>query len=282
MKIVKSNGEKSGRKTSPSTGNPEPKGADGARGQPETAQSLRRAIALMRALAKRNEHGARLSDLAADAGLHVATAHRLLSVLADEGLATHDPYSRLYNIGVGMFALGAAAQQFAIRDRLHPLVEEFARETDDVAFLSIRSSYDSLCIDRVEAGNPVPDLTLDIGARRPLGLPAGGTALIAFQHDAEIDNVLTANAERFADYNGLSVEEVQAAVANTRQRGYAINDGRVRPNVRALSVPVRNRRGEVVAALTVAAVAGRMDPERMGDLAARMMSRIAPLAPLLE
>jgi DNA-binding IclR family transcriptional regulator len=248
----------------------------------ETAQSLRRAIALLRALARRNEHGARLSDLAQDAGLHVATAHRLLSVLVDEGLATHNPYSKAYNLGIEVFSLGQAAQRFAIRDRLHGLVADLARQTGDVALLSIRSGYDSICIDKAEGGHAVPGLTLAVGARRPLGLPAGSLALLAFGHEAEIDAIVAANAERYADYNGLTAAEIRERIAAARELGFALNDGRVRPDVRAVSVPVRNRRGEVVAALTVAGTPDRLDRRRMTDIAALVLARTAPLAPALE
>ena len=66
------------------------------------AQSLHRAIALLRAVARHNDKGARLSHLSREVNLHIATARRLLTVLTMEGLTTYDPLSKHYRLGIGL------------------------------------------------------------------------------------------------------------------------------------------------------------------------------------
>ncbi len=55
------------------------------------AQSVHRTVALLRAVAKYNDQGANLSKIARKVGLHVATAHRILSALVAEGFVSYDP-----------------------------------------------------------------------------------------------------------------------------------------------------------------------------------------------
>ena len=59
-------------------------------------QSIRRTIALLRMIAKCNDHGVNLSRIARKIGLPTTTAHRILAVLVEEGLVTLDPEPMLY------------------------------------------------------------------------------------------------------------------------------------------------------------------------------------------
>ncbi|ALG74817.1 acetyl-CoA synthetase [Azospirillum thiophilum] len=80
-------------------------------------QSLERAIALLRAVAAAGTGGARLADLMTGVGLSKATAHRLLTALARDGLVDQDARSRRYHLGPDLVALGDLA---ALRHRPAP------------------------------------------------------------------------------------------------------------------------------------------------------------------
>ncbi len=137
---------------------------------PAGAQSVGRAVALLRSVAKYNEQGAGLSDIARDSGLHSSTAHRMLSVFVAEGFVTHDPVSKQYHLGIELYRLGMAAHQYLIRDRFRFALEKIERETEDTVFLLIRSGNDALCIDRIEGTYSIRTIPIDIGSRRPLGI----------------------------------------------------------------------------------------------------------------
>ena len=143
-------------KPDPSTGHDTPR-----RG----AQTIGRAIGLLRDVARHNERGARLSELSRDAGLNLSTTHRLLAVLAAEGLITHDASSKRYHLGIELYHLGSAAYQYTVRERFRATLEKIAHETGDTVFLLIRSGDDALCIDRVEGSYPDKDRSR--GHRQP-------------------------------------------------------------------------------------------------------------------
>ena len=68
-------------------------------GRTEGAQSVRRAVAILRILATGQERGVRLTDIVGQSGLNRPTVHRLLRVLAEEGAVEQDPDSRRYLVG---------------------------------------------------------------------------------------------------------------------------------------------------------------------------------------
>jgi len=230
-------------------------------------QSLTRAVTILRVLAKHTEQGSRLSQIARETGLHVATCHRILAVLTHEGLVTHDPVTKVYQLGLELYRLGSSAQQFNIRERLRGAMENLAEETADTVFLLIRSGNDSLCVDRVEGRYPIKTVPVEIGSRRPLGIGAGSLALIAFLPDEALNKILQANKARYPHYKKLTIGHIRALADQARQQGYVLSDGLFHENVASVGVPIFNRQGEVVCSITVSAIRPRMDAKRRERIA---------------
>jgi DNA-binding IclR family transcriptional regulator len=226
------------------------------------AQSLHRAISLLRAVAKRNEQGARLSTLTRDVNLHVATARRLLSVLSSEGLITFDPVSKLYKLGITLYHLGSAANQFVVREQFHSILVKIAEETEDTVFLIIRSGNDCMCVDRIEGRYPIRALTIDVGVSRPLGIGAGSLALIAFSPPEDFEKAVDANAHRYKMFNHLTAEIIRETAQKSRKRSYVLSEGLFWPDVTSISVPVSDANQNILAAITVTAISSRMTKNR--------------------
>jgi len=238
------------------------KGPPGPAANRSGAQSLHRAISLIRAVARHNDSGSTLSKLAREAGLHVATTHRMLSVLTKEGLVFHDPVSKHYHLGIDLFLLAGAAQQFTLRHQFRTALEKIAQETGDTVFLLIRSGYDALCLDRVEGQFPIRTVPIDIGVRRPLGIGAGSMALIAFSDPEQFETILQANARRYPQYKGLTKKDIQAMAAQFRKTGYVVSEGLFHEGVTSLGIPIFPDNGGVIAAITVSSVSQRMGEKR--------------------
>ena len=59
-------------------------------------------------------------------------------------------------------------------------------------------------------------------------------------------------------------------IAAARKNGYALNPGRIIPDMLGVGVPVYDREQHVVAALSVAAIDSRMGAERQQEIAAHL------------
>ena len=92
------------------------------------AQSLRRALSLLRLLAEHQEDGITLTEVMAASGLERSTAHRLLSCLAEEQFAERDPDSKSYRLGIDAMQLGfASMRRVPLVDNCKPLMQKLAR-----------------------------------------------------------------------------------------------------------------------------------------------------------
>lgn len=113
------------------------------------AQSVRRAMAVLRLVAAGQDQGVRLTDVAALAGLARPTARRLLKVLMDETAVEQDPATRRYRIGNEITLLGLARPGgVSLRVVAEPYLASLAAEAGDTVFLSVRHGADSVCIGR--------------------------------------------------------------------------------------------------------------------------------------
>lgn len=246
------------------------------------AQSIQRAAAILRSIAGAGADGTRLTDVAAEAGLHVATAHRLLAALVREGLVEQSRESKLYQLGPEIFALSATAhRRLSILDHFRPALVRLAEETEDTVYLSIRSGSDAICLARQEGAFPIRTLTLDVGSRRPLGVGAGSLALLAFLPDDDVDRLIRMNGSRYASF-GVKPEDIRTFVARSRKLGYALNDDRILRGMSAIGLPARTITGRVVASVSVAAINSRMQPPRRDQIVEMVRAEIERLTPLQE
>lgn len=230
-------------------------------------QSIARAVRTLKLLAQSAPRGLRLIDLADELRLARPTAHRLIKVLIAEGLLVRDPRSRRYTLGPLVFELGlASAHQFNLRAICAPVLERLAVETGDTSFLFVRSGSDAVCLSRVQGAFPIQTPVVPIGSRQPLGVNAGGLALLSCLPADDVERILAEIGPRLHRYGSLDVQELRKLCAEAQSAGHALIAGRAVPGVSALGLPIRNPKGNAVAAITVATTQARMTDQRVSEI----------------
>jgi DNA-binding IclR family transcriptional regulator len=244
--------------------------------EPNHGQTIARASALLRALARRPA-GSRLTDLSEDTRLPKATALRLLRALASEDLAHWDETGH-WRLGLGLVGLSSAASnRDGLREAAQFSLVALAEKTGDTIFLSLRDGHEIVCLDRREGAFPIKTLMLSPGDRRPLGVGAAGLAVLAFMNKEEVEASIAAVAPRLRDWPNHSVPLVWERIARSRARGFAHNDGLIMSAMHALGVPIRNVAGNVIAALSVAAITERMGEPRLSTIAGWLREEAAAI-----
>lgn len=232
-------------------------------------QLLDRAVALLRSLGSGGKDGLRLIDLQKATQLSKPTVHRLLAALCANGLVAHDPVARRYRLGHELAVLGwsVAQREQDLRSLAAHSASQLAEESGDTVFVVVRSGFDTVCIDRRSGTYPIKALTVDIGTRRPLGVGAGGLAILAAMPEEEAEGILGTVAPKLPMYTAASMAQLRTAIRAARKVGYAVSNGFVTEGVRAVSKAISNFKGEPVAAIGIAAILPRIPTDRIVDLA---------------
>lgn len=240
------------------------------------AGSLKRGVLLLKLLATAGARGLALTELAAKAQLPHPTVHRLLGQLGAERLALHDPETRRYKMGPLMFELGVAGStMYDIRDLCEPSMAALARSTEDTVYLVVRSGFDAVCMHRLEGTFPIRTLVLEVGSRRPLGVGAGGLAILAAIDEDERLQIIERVMPNLAAFGSLTTEALTQACVQTRDSGLAVIQNRVSLGVTAVGVHFCDSIGQAIGALSVAALTQRMTANRIRLIAEEL--RVARL-----
>lgn len=226
--------------------------------------SLSRGVALLKLLATAGVRGMALTDIAVKARIPHPTVHRVLQQLVSERLVDRHPELRRYRLGPLAFELGLASATFYdIRDLCDAAMANLAGASEDTTYLVVRSGFEAVCMHRREGSFPIRTLILDVGSRRPLGVGAGGLALLSAMDDVERSAIIERVTPMLAGYEGLDAAVLQEACLQTRKRGYSLIKSTINLGVTAVGQVFYSSVGQPMGALSVAALSQRMTAQRI-------------------
>lgn len=230
------------------------------------AQTVGRAALLLKLIASSQARNLRLVDIAEITSLNKSTAHRLLQRLVQERLLARDP-THGYRLGPLLYELGLAAlPETNLREVSQTALRELAKTTGDMVFLVVRSGFETFCLDRIAGDFHIQTMTRTEGDRHPIGVGAGGLAILAALNDADIKIAIKAVAPRLHSYR-LTEESLHEAVLRTRERGgLAIDEGSAALDVTAIGRVIRDRSRAPFASVFVASISHRMKESRQKQI----------------
>lgn len=244
-------------------------------------QSIERVVLMLRIVASRGKGGMRIGEITATSGLPQSTCFRLLHRLEAEGLLARDPHTRKYYLGPLLHELGLLARpRYQLSQLCDAALHKLAEVTQDTLYLSERSGLEAVCTHRALGDYPIKSLALDVGIRRPLGVGAGGLAILCALPPEEAEAIIEANGTRYEKYGFVSAAYLREAVRVGRETGYAFLDSVVTPGTAAIGMafPPDNP----IAAISVAAISGRLELYRREEIARLLRSQIRTLCELMK
>lgn len=195
------------------------------------------------------------------------SAHRILKQLIAERLAEHNRETHRYKLGPLAFELGiAGSTMYDIRDLCEPAMARLAQATEDTVYLVIRSGFEAVCMHRREGSFPIRTLVLEVGSRRPLGVGAGGLAILAAIPKDEQTEIIARVAPHLPMFGKLTEAALAEACDQTRESGIAVIQNRVSLGVTAVGVHFRDSMGQAIGAISVAALTQRMTASRIRSI----------------
>jgi len=224
---------------------------------------LDKAVGMLYAIA---ESPCGLAELCGRTGLPRATAHRLASALEAHRLLARD--------GAGRWRLGPAVTELAahVNDPLLAAGAVVLPRLRDITGESVqlyrREGSWRICVAAVEPPAGLRD-TVPVGARLPMTAGSGAKVLLAYSDAATQQAVLT--GAKFTD----------RTLAEVRRRGWAQSAAEREPGVASVSAPVRDARGEVVAAISVSGPIDRIGRRPGARWAADLLEAADELTRLL-
>jgi IclR family pca regulon transcriptional regulator len=132
-----------------------------------------------------------------------------------------------------------------------PLLETLKSELGESVSVTVLENADVVYLIRFPA-NRVMTLTMEVGSRRPAYCTAMGRALLGELPEAEARRILDASAlKAHTSRTVVDKETLMAELRKARRQGFAMIDQELEDGLVAVSVPLRDARGTVLAAVNV-------------------------------
>ncbi|MET8853145.1 IclR family transcriptional regulator [Amycolatopsis sp. NPDC004625] len=192
----------------------------------------------------------RVTDIAHRAGLHVATASRLVDELVGHGWLHRDPDRRI-RVGVRLWELASrASPTLGLREAAMPFMEDLHAVVGHHTQLAVLEDREVLFVERLSAPGAVVNVTR-VAGRLPLHASSSGLVLLAHAPADLQEQVLSGPLEAFRRTTLTEPARLRRFLADVRRTGYAFCAGFIDEETTGIAVPLRGRGDTVVAALSV-------------------------------
>lgn len=225
--------------------------------------SMGRGMQVVFAVGSRSDGGARgatVAEIAADLGKDRSQISRGLKAALQEGFLIRGEH-REYSLDWGLYTDAQLLTEQRLRTNGMTALEGLVEDTGEGCFLGVLQGDSTVTV-----GEHVPPNSRMVGSWVGRPYPAycsdAGQALLWDASDSEVRTVF-----RQTDFvlhgpnTPASVEDFLGRLKGARARGYSIVDEEAEPNLYSVAVPVRDFRGETVAALQVVGSKARLEPK---------------------
>ena len=239
---------------------------------PETeprSQRLSSVTTAMRLLKMFTEDEAEIgvTSLAKRLGVAKSTVYRLASTLVAEGMLEQNPETERYRLGIALFGLGALVRQrMNLSNEARPYIFDLRDATNETVHLAVLDRAEIIYVYDLESTQAIR-MSANLGARKPALCTAEGLAILAFQPQPLIDQVLREGVRKRTPKTDTDASVLRARLEQVRKQGFAREDEQSELGMRSIAAPVRDSTGQVVGAVGMAGPVQRLSDETLTKLA---------------
>lgn len=236
----------------------------------DTTGTVQRVIEVIRYM---GEHGeTTIKDISNSTGLPPSTCHRLLDLLAKEGLVERDEATREYHIGTELFRIAGRVQaHFEIGKHARPHLEKIAAACDETSVLGLRLPADGKMIfaEKVDSQRLLR-YQLNLNEQLSLVWGASGKAILAYLPENEIEQIYEAeDVAPASQAQKPSLPELMEELGRIRAVGFAASEGEKIGGAVGIAAPVFRAGGDVIGCLAITVPKDRIGPrdiQKLGEL----------------
>jgi DNA-binding IclR family transcriptional regulator len=243
-----------------------------ARAPDNATGTVARAVRVLRALADFNAD-VTLKELAEHLDLPPSTVHRLLDLLAGEGMAERDESMPLYRPGPEFFRIAASVcSRMSPRSIALPFLRDAAAEADESAYL---------CLLDLRAGNMIFAASADcshllsyrvaFNEAQSLVTGASGLAILAWMTEENRDRILAEESRAGVLKDARARTALVKELRRVREQGYAITLGQRIKGAVGIFAPVFDAHANVIGSFGYTVPQVRYQDSQLATLAGAAM-----------
>jgi IclR family transcriptional regulator, KDG regulon repressor len=205
-----------------------------------------------------------LKEIADEGNIPKPTAYRLLSSLEYSGYIarTNEVQGGKYQLGLKLLELGnLVANRLEVREVALPLMQQLAKEINEVIHLVIVNQNKATYIEKVESSRALR-LYTKIGKSVPLYIGSGPKLLLAFLPEEKQQQIIH-QSRLISIQRPINKEELVKELQQIKADGFAYSIAEQDEDTTGISYPIYNYKRKVVAALAVSGLSSRFTGDNL-------------------
>ncbi len=224
-----------------------------------------------------------LTALSMRAGLPKASALRITRKLVEWG-ALERAENGEYVVGLRLLEVASLAPRgHGLRATALPYLEDLHHSTGQHVLLAVRDNDEAVLVERLSARG-AGRVLYRVGGRMPLHSTGVGLVLLAHAPRQVQDGVLATDLTLRPENARRSDRDLRVQLAEIRRQGVAVASRQWPEPVTSVAVPITGHRGQTIAAVSVVASSGHVEPATLRPAVVaigRAISRAVSAGPLL-
>jgi DNA-binding IclR family transcriptional regulator len=198
-------------------------------------------------------------------GLHVATASRILRILASKGFLQQDPATKKFTLGPAASDIGRAYNTGLNTNFVQlakPYIDKLRSTLEETVVLEVLSGTSSVMAYVTEGPQRVR-IAGTVGDRLPAHAAAGAKAILASAPEEMVDRFLAGELTQLTSNTITDLKAYKRELEETRRRGYSLDREEIDIGINAIGVPIFGNDRVPIAAVVVVGpsrrITGRKD-----------------------
>lgn len=205
-----------------------------------------------------------VTEISNKLGLSKSTVSRILSTLEKGNLVAKVPTNQKYRLGpkvlelASIFLSNTEWRQIAI-----PHLRDLRDKSDETITVFVIEGDHRVCLEKLDSSHEVRQF-LNVGGRYPLHAGSAGKLLLAhLSREKRREILLKTGLPRFTPNTITNFKSLEKELNNICKEGYAVSHQERATFVSSVSAPIKDLKGEVIAALCLSGLTIRFTNEKM-------------------
>ncbi len=226
-----------------------------------TVRAVERSLDILSCFIQDRELG--LTEISNIIHLNKSTVFRLLNTLEQKGFLIKNLDTDKYHLGYRIWELSTNLN--GMDDPAKILLPEMTRLRDildETISLYVRDGYERIRVQSIESNQAIRRVA-PIGMRLPLSVGASSKVLMAFESAEVVDQILHQLEKHYEINRPYLIQTIK----EVKEWGYATSFEERETGAAALSFPIINQSGKVIAALSVSGPLHRLTEQKFEEIA---------------
>lgn len=225
-------------------------------------RSVERALSVLLYVCQ-SETSKGLTEISRATNLDKATTLRLIKTLADADMVCHEPGTRRYQQGPGIYNFWPSEMRKICRPSMQTLLDQV---NETICVIALRGNK-RICIDSLEPDRELR-IVAPIGRELPVFVGASGRIFMAYKSEKQRQSILDGTKLRVDTLDvELDKEIYLEQLEEVREAGCAHNVGEVADGTSTIAAPIFDSLGNTAAALVVRGPSTRMSEDVIDGMA---------------